>query len=188
MTSLNIVTLTKELVEQILPQIVTLDRNIINELGMSYSHIIWQRSNFLLDLPEKWRLSKVAFLKKKLVGFWIASQKKKDYLYIHRVGVQKDVRRLKIGQKMFERILSEGKYLGLKNMALTVSVLNHGAIAFYEKDGFRKLSYSEIKKFLHDVGKKALVVNDKIRESGSHEYFVYTLCLSKKQTLNLGDS
>jgi ribosomal-protein-alanine N-acetyltransferase len=63
-----------------------------------------------------------------------------DELHINNVAVREGYRRSGIGRDLLTRILAEGKLLGVPTAFLELRAGNAGALALYEKCGFRVAS------------------------------------------------
>ena len=65
-----------------------LDGRVRRRLGSVYSHQDWGETQFEMDLPSKPELSRVAVDERgRLIGFWIASRRKRRTAHTHRVAV-----------------------------------------------------------------------------------------------------
>jgi GNAT superfamily N-acetyltransferase len=146
--SYRIETLSEETVQTRLDEILEFERMLYSQLGTRYSHVVWGRNEFLLLLPGKWELSKVAVDDHgALIGLWIASHDGVEDLRGHRGGVRREWRHTGIWRALFEQIYADGKNLGLKYMSHTVNADNPGAVAAWQALGFRILEGEELEAF-----------------------------------------
>ena len=82
-----------------------------------------------------------------LAGY-IVARMGADELHINNVAVRDEYRRRGIGQKLLNKIMQQGRALGMSVAFLELRAGNHAALALYEKSGFRvtarrKRYYSE---------------------------------------------
>ncbi len=93
-----------------------------------------------LSAPEKFMLS--AFAAEVIVGnlavFGMAGEFQKHNCRLG-MGIEESFQGCGLGAQMLEHALSEAVKLGFKRMELNVRCFNHGAIALYEKMGFRRV-------------------------------------------------
>ena len=163
----------------------------------------WTADNFILDLPQKGQLSKLAISNNKLVGYLICS----SYLnqkrcHIHRMAVHPDYRRLGslpksvstrgsvellsrhritgIAQKLWEESSEECVKLGIGR--ITVETLNSNVPInnLYTKLGFQPLKGVELKNYLSQKGKEERISRFSDDIEGSGAYFIETKKLLRR--------
>jgi len=116
--------LTRDSVLELLDQLVDVSRDVSD----------WSASEFLFDLPDKYRLS--FFLQDSgVAGYVIMSRKWAGRVHIHQFMVHPSRRNSGLGALMLEEAArrADGKPLSLKVLAV-----NLGAVRFYERHGFQK--------------------------------------------------
>jgi ribosomal protein S18 acetylase RimI-like enzyme len=157
--SYRIETLTEELMQQRVQDILVLEALFYRQFGLDYSHEVWTEKHFLYSLPGKWELSKVAIDEAaNLVGFAIASHDGKEELRGHRGGVHPDWRPFGVWRALLDAIWTHGQRLGLKDVYFTVRVDNRQARLAYVFQGYRGLSNTELEEFRKRRGR----YNDRI--------------------------
>jgi ribosomal protein S18 acetylase RimI-like enzyme len=120
-----------------LVQLVRLDAQIRDEIGSAFSEEPWLEAQFGLELPEKWRLSRVArSATVGIVGYWIASLPNLGVVHTHRVGVLAACRRMGVATALFREVIAEARSVEAFKMTLQVSTEDEGALAFYAGLGF----------------------------------------------------
>ncbi len=114
-------------------QLCELDRQAVYKYGNSYSEENWSLESFKYNLPDKGRLSLIAFdLLGNVIGFVIASSKQ-GFAYIHRFATVR-IQGLEVSDKLMEAFILNT--LEFKGCALLVSMSNESAINFYQRFGF----------------------------------------------------
>jgi len=96
----------------------------------------WKEEHFLLELPNKFKLSLVAIINGKPVGYIIASQKN-NYAYIHMFVVKKEYQGKQVGTKLQEVFEKRCTRYGLPKIMLAVHDSNRKAISFYKRNGYK---------------------------------------------------
>lgn len=176
--------LDPQLAQAVWPQLVKLDRTCYKELGIRYSHVMWDREEFLRDFPGKWQLSCVAFDDGGgVTGFWIASQRDNKAAHTHRVAVSAQSRRQRVGQQMFWYAEAASATLGATLMTLMVQVANEVAIRFYRGLGFRAPTPAECLAFAEDHQKRCRAQEGIIVEPGGVEYLLFVQDLGQRPVL-----
>jgi len=172
----KVIALTKEIMKQYLPQIVELDRSLIEKMGELYSNISWDEENFLLDLKGKWNYSKIVFKKENLIGFWVVSTIIPRNIHTHRVAIEPTYQGKGIGKIMFHAIIDDVlKRDKIDYMTLEVNTQNINAVNFYEKLGFIRMKKPQINNYLLKKERQALIFNDFLREKDQSEFYVYKM-------------
>ena len=97
----------------------------------------WSISHFLLDLPEKWALSFVAFDQNKPIGYAICSRKNKEIIHLHHFMVHSNFRRGGFGTKMISEVELRAINSGARFLTLKINPSNHQAKFFYERFGMK---------------------------------------------------
>jgi ribosomal protein S18 acetylase RimI-like enzyme len=168
--------LDREAAERLLHEIIALDARVLEAMGDAYSDVGWGREEFMLDLPGKWRLSAWALAEDgRLAGFWIASRKPGGVAHAHRVAVAAEARRRGIGRALFECARSLAARGRARSMALSVSALNPGAAAFYERLGFRRSAGDELPAVLGGEDGDGVLGPDVHEIRSGHRNHVYVL-------------
>ncbi|MBZ5647584.1 MAG: GNAT family N-acetyltransferase [Acidobacteriia bacterium] len=120
---------------QRLSELTALDREVRNRLGTAYSHESWGESQFLLELPEKWELSRVVLDENAVCGFLIASRKG-DLMHIHRFAVAEAQRSSGLGRRLLDELAGGGNERHAAGITLSVAAGNDRAVSFYERAAF----------------------------------------------------
>lgn len=134
---LEILVLNKQTAELGSDDLLRADQETYKTLGIHYSHEEWGEKEFLMDLPDKWKLShSVVGANNELIGFLIASRKG-DCAHIHRFAVREKWRHMGVGKRLFQRFVISVKREGLQWVTLTVGAENQEGILFYRQLGFQ---------------------------------------------------
>lgn len=112
----------------------------------------WEEEHFLLELFNKFKLSLIAVIDKKLVGYIIASQKN-NCAYIHMFIVKKEYQGKKIGIKLQEFFEKRCAVYFLPKIILTVHDSNRKAFSFYKRNGYKIGGYKKDK-----TGEKLIIM------------------------------
>jgi ribosomal-protein-alanine N-acetyltransferase len=159
-----------------LDELVQLDAICLAEYGST-----WTRENFLLDLPQKGQLSKLAISNNKLVGYRICSSYQNQKLcHDHRLAVHPDYRRLGIAQKLWRESAKECLKLGINGITTQTNNSNIAVNNLYRKLGFRPLKGMELRNYLSQKGKEEKIVRFTDDEEGWGAYFIEVEELLKK--------
>ena len=105
----------------------------------------WDRDNFLLDLPLKFKLSFCVILNNKLIGYCTVSKKIK-VAHIHRIAVNPKYAGKGIGHIMIEFLKQKAKKYNCKKI-VAETLRSIKSNKFYQKEGFRQLNLAEQKKY-----------------------------------------
>ena len=172
----KVITLTKEITQKYLSQIVKLDSRLIEKMGTLYSNIPWNEENFLLDLKGKWDYSKIVFKKENVIVFWVVSTIIPRNSHTHRVAIEPSCQGKGIGKIMFNSVIKDIiKVTTIDNMTLEVNTQNKNAIKFYENLGFIRMKKLQIKNYLLKKEREALIFNDFLREKDQSEFYIYKI-------------
>lgn len=129
---MRIVKLTREIVENNIDELTSLDKSI----GVEER---WGIENFMRDLEGKWENSFIAMDEDNIIAFIICSLKDKYNLHIHRFVVKKECRHLGIGSHLIKfaisNLNSSVKFVTLKVRKDKISVQD-----FYKKNEFKLLN------------------------------------------------
>lgn len=119
---------------------IEIDGKAVDRYGLSYSDERWGRKEFTAHLPEKFLVSKILLINKKVFGYVVISRKPKKAYWLHRLAINGFESTEKI--KIFQLIINP-----LPNLGFLVSSDNNAAIRFYLKAGlvFDNLSRQEEK-------------------------------------------
>jgi len=163
----------------------------------------WTAENFMLDLPQKGQLSKLAISNNKLAGYLICSSyQNQKRCHGHRMAVHPDYRRLRslpksvsnwgsvellsrhritgIAQKLWEESSKECVKLGIGR--ITVETLNSNVPInnLFTKLGFQPLKGVELKNYLSQKGKEEQITRFSNDIEGSGAYFIETKKLLRR--------
>ena len=133
----------------------------------------WTKENFLLDLPQKGRLSKLAISEGNLIGYLIGSsypnQRKAHW---HRSATHPDYRRAKVFTKLHEEFFKECVKLGIEGVTAEARNSATATRNFYSKRGYRPLKGTELKNYLSQKSKEEQIIlfNNDIEGRGA--YFI----------------
>ena len=120
--------LTQEVLQQHLPRLVEIDSDTIGER--------WSASHWLLDLPGKWELSRIATVRGIVTGFLVASRKG-DKVHVHRAAVARERRFMGLGLQLVQELAQGALLEGCTGLCLKVHKTNIGAQSFFKGLGFR---------------------------------------------------
>jgi ribosomal protein S18 acetylase RimI-like enzyme len=161
--------LSREALERWMGDAVRLDALTIERLGRAFSDEAWGEENFRRDVPGKWELSRFALLDNRFAGYWIASAPSAGACHTHRVAVDPECIGRGVGRAMFESVWEDA---GAATMTLEVGYANAGALAFYERLGFRRLGREGIFEYLIARGRQAFVFDDYHEEANGSRFRV----------------
>ena len=98
----------------------------------------WRDQHFLMDLPDKWRLSFAVWTNDgRPVAYAILSRKGPCRVHLHHFMVAKSLRGQGIGGSMFEEIERRARAAGCRRLSVKVAPDNARARRFYEGRGFK---------------------------------------------------
>jgi len=95
----------------------------------------------LMELPEKWELSRLVVHRQEPIGFIVASLKG-ERIHIHRLVVKDSHRELGLGTALLRAMAETASRRSLPTLTLKVSKQNKQAIRFYLHLGFTETSAS----------------------------------------------
>jgi len=96
----------------------------------------WAAENFLVEPPNKWRLSFSVWHKQKLIRYAILSQRAPRHIHLHHFMIVRSERSKGHGQQMVWEIISRCQTFNAKKLMLKTPEDNDGAIRFYKRYGF----------------------------------------------------
>lgn len=131
---LRFVTLTRDVVEALLPQ--------LSALSATEEWLAWRPEQFLIDLPRKWELSRAVYEGDKLVAYCLASVRGR-FMWVHRFIVGSEVRSKGIGARLIDEMQRLSAELGLKGILLKTPNNNDRGLAFYRRLNFSDISVSD---------------------------------------------
>ena len=107
----------------------------------------WSEHNFERVLPGKFELSRVAFHKRKPVGYLVASRYDRSRAHIHRLAVLFSFKRKGIGVKLCRSFENDCLRQGIAEITLESTNDRYEANSFYERVGFETISGLELKEY-----------------------------------------
>ena len=113
----------------------------------------WSLAMFVLEVSKPSGVCLAATTGDGIVGYLVCSRYA-DVFHLMNVAVDPDLRRLGIAERMVERMLLEAGRE--ERFTLEVRVSNHGAIAMYEKLGFRRAGRR--RRYYSDNGEDAMIM------------------------------
>ena len=113
----------------------------------------WSLAMFVLEVSKPSGVCLAATTGDEIVGYLVCSRYA-DVFHLMNVAVDPDRRRLGIAERMVERMLAEAGRD--ERYTLEVRVSNHGAIAMYEKLGFRRAGRR--RRYYSDNGEDAMIM------------------------------
>jgi ribosomal protein S18 acetylase RimI-like enzyme len=129
-------------------KLVRLDAICLGDYGA------WTEENFLVDLPQKAKLSKLATLNGELVGYIVGSSYC-GHGHIHRLAVSPMFERQGIAMRLLKEFSRACLGIAASQITVEASVSNDAANKFYLNSGFRLLTEEELKQYLHEKSKEA---------------------------------
>lgn len=131
-------------------ELIRLDRACLS----TYS-TVWTEDNFMLDLPQKGQLSKLAILEDNLIGYLICSSYQDQRIcHIHRLAVRSDYRRLGIAQRLCKTSFRECLKLGISKVTVETANTDIPAKNLYTKLSLRLLGGVELDDYISRRGKE----------------------------------
>ena len=128
-----------------LPQVIAIERRAFPTP--------WSLAMFVLELSKPSGICLAATTDDGLVGYLVCSRYA-DVWHLMNVAVNPAVRRQGIARRLLERLFDEAG--GEARYTLEVRTSNHGAIAMYERFGFRRAGHR--RRYYHDNGEDALIM------------------------------
>ncbi|MGA7990083.1 MAG: GNAT family N-acetyltransferase [Thermoanaerobaculia bacterium] len=129
-TAFTMAALTRETLSTHVDALVALDREAL-EAG-------WTSREFLLDLPGKWEVSRLALAGNgRVAGFLVASIKPPG-IHVHRLVVAGEFRGGGLGRELLRRVAADAGTHGVSTVTLKVAPPNEDALRFYKNLGFQE--------------------------------------------------
>ena len=113
----------------------------------------WSLAMFVLELSKPSGICLAAVQDESLIGYLVCSRYA-DVWHLMNIAVHPDTRRQGIARNLLERLFDEAG--ADARYTLEVRTSNHGAIAMYERFGFRKAGHR--RRYYHDNGEDALIM------------------------------
>jgi ribosomal-protein-alanine N-acetyltransferase len=113
----------------------------------------WSLAMFVLEVSKPSGVCIAAVAGDEIIGYLVCSRYA-DVFHLMNVAVDPDLRRLGVAARMVERMLDEAGRD--ERYTLEVRVSNHGAIAMYEKLGFRRAGRR--RRYYSDNGEDAMIM------------------------------
>jgi len=133
---LKIITLSKANIKKRMAELLKIDVDQFTSWGT-----VWQKENFLYELPLKFKLSGIAIENNNVVGFLIASNKH-GTAHIHRIAVKPGSTGKNIGSKILDFLEKKAKKKKLNKISAE-TLRKDQLINFYAKNGFKKMTFKE---------------------------------------------
>jgi ribosomal-protein-alanine N-acetyltransferase len=128
-----------------LPQVIAIERRAFPAP--------WSLAMFVLELSKPSGICLAAATEDGLVGYLVCSRYA-DVWHLMNVAVSPDARRQGIARTLMERLFDEAGEDA--RYTLEVRTSNHGAIAMYERFGFRRAGHR--RRYYHDNGEDAVIM------------------------------
>ena len=129
-------TLKQEFIEDNVFEIIKIGRDVPGEY--------WKKQHFLIDLPEKWKLSFVVIDDGgKPVAYAISSMKTAHQVHLHHFAVDSNCRGKGLGGFMIREVISRAEQSFATVLTLKVSSKNRRGQSFYENHGFVMREYDK---------------------------------------------
>jgi ribosomal-protein-alanine N-acetyltransferase len=113
----------------------------------------WSLAMFVLELSKPSGICLAVTDEQRLVAYLVCSRYA-DVWHLMNVAVSPDRRRERIASQLLERLFDEAG--AQARYTLEVRTSNHGAIAMYERFGFRRAGHR--RRYYHDNGEDALIM------------------------------
>jgi ribosomal-protein-alanine N-acetyltransferase len=113
----------------------------------------WSLAMFVLELSKPSGICLAAVRDDSLIGYLVCSRYA-DVWHLMNLAVPRDARRQGIARNLLERLFDEAG--ADARYTLEVRTSNHGAIAMYERFGFRKAGHR--RRYYHDNGEDAVIM------------------------------
>ena len=113
----------------------------------------WSLAMFVLELSKPSSICLAAVRDDRLIGYLVCSRYA-DVWHLMNIAVDPEARRRGIARRMLERLFDEAG--DDARYTLEVRTSNHGAIAMYERFGFRRAGHR--RRYYHDNGEDALIM------------------------------
>ena len=113
----------------------------------------WSLAMFVLELSKPSGICLAAVRDDRLIGYLVCSRYA-DVWHLMNIAVHPEARREGIARNLLERLFDEAG--ADARYTLEVRTSNHGAIAMYERFGFRRAGHR--RRYYHDNGEDALIM------------------------------
>jgi len=113
----------------------------------------WSLAMFVLELSKPSGICLAAVRDDRLIGYLVCSRYA-DVWHLMNIAVHPEARRAGIARNLLERLFDEAG--ADARYTLEVRTSNHGAIAMYERFGFRRAGHR--RRYYHDNGEDALIM------------------------------
>jgi ribosomal-protein-alanine N-acetyltransferase len=113
----------------------------------------WSLAMFVLELSKPSGICLAAVRDDRLVGYLVCSRYA-DVWHLMNIAVEPDLRRQGVARGLLERLFDEAG--ADARYTLEVRTSNQGAIAMYERFGFRRAGHR--RRYYHDNGEDALIM------------------------------
>ena len=113
----------------------------------------WSLAMFVLELSKPSSICLAAVRDDRLIGYLVCSRYA-DVWHLMNIAVDPEARRRGIARRMLEQLFDEAG--DDARYTLEVRTSNHGAIAMYERFGFRRAGHR--RRYYHDNGEDALIM------------------------------
>jgi len=113
----------------------------------------WSLAMFVLELSKPSRICLAAVRDDRLIGYLVCSRYA-DVWHLMNIAVHPEVRREGVARSLLEQLFTEAG--DDARYTLEVRTSNQGAIAMYERFGFRRAGHR--RRYYHDNGEDALIM------------------------------
>ena len=96
----------------------------------------WTLDNFLVDLPDKWRLSFAVWDREHPVAYAVVSRKGATTAHLHHLMVRAEHRALGLGQRILVEMERRARTAECDTLTLKAVASDERVRAFYERTGF----------------------------------------------------
>lgn len=101
----------------------------------------WTESQFLMELPKKWKCSLALLHRGQVIGYLLASYKGAiNSIHIHKLIVDYQFRSQGLGEKLVHALFQKVAEVQIPKITLKVAQTNNGAIRFYTRLKFQHVS------------------------------------------------
>lgn len=125
----------------------------LDELCLAAYGAAWTKENFMMHLPHKGQLSKLAVSNGKLMAYAICSAYNRVG-HIHRLAVSPAFQRRQVGTKLMKELARECLALGIRQITVESPLENVTANNYYKKIGFHRLKSLQLRDYLVRKGKQ----------------------------------
>jgi ribosomal protein S18 acetylase RimI-like enzyme len=146
---INTEILTKEKTQKYISQIIHIEKETSEELGISYGNS-WVAKNFLMNLPGKWIFSSISIIDNRLAGYLIMTQWNNN-IHGHRMAIASDfksIKKVKIAQSLYRETEVNARKHMIKYATAIVPKDNIATQKFYLRENFKKLTNDDLSWFI----------------------------------------